>query len=190
MITVIFQCSAIIRGMGKAGQALKQVLESHGISQSSLATALEVDRPIVHRWFHGQVDPTAETVVTLVEALRGLHPGAADEFVRLYLGSPPHSQASEVSIMSGQSLPTSERVNVAVLTRIFADTTNSYKYLFFLSLLDILNRRNFEVLSPISFQEMIVEMLANAWFPHTFFKLSFGAQDQIANKLDSLALVV
>lgn len=176
--------------MAKAGDALRQTLEGHGISQNQLATALEVPRPTVFRWFHGQVDPTAETVVTIVDTLRGLDPGAADEFVRLYLGSPFHTQANEISIMSGQSLPTSEQVNVAALTRIFADTTNSYKYLFFLSLLDILNRRHFEVLSPISFQEMIVEMLANAWFPHTFFKLSFGAQDQIANKLDSLALVV
>ena len=176
--------------MGKAGDALRQALEGHGISQNQLAAALAVPRPTVFRWFHGQVDPTAETVVTIVEALRGLDSGAADEFIRLYLDSPSHAQANEVSIISGQSLPTSEQVNVAALTRIFADTTNSYKYLFFLSLLDILNRRHFEVLSPISFQEMIVEMLANAWFPHTFFKLSFGAQDQIANKLDSLALVV
>lgn len=176
--------------MGKAGQALRQALETYGISQSSLAAAMEVDRPIVHRWFHGQVDPTAETVVAIVDTLRELDPGAADEFVRLYLGSSSHGLSTEVSIVSGQSLPSSEQVNVAALTRIFADTTNSYKYLFFLSLLDILNRRHFEVLSPISFQEMIVEMLANAWFPHTFFKLSFGSQDQIANKLDSLALAV
>lgn len=176
--------------MGKAGNALRQTLEGHGISQNQLAAALAVPRPTVFRWFHGQVDPTAETVVTIVEALRGLDSDAADEFVRLYLGSPSHTQANEFSIMSGQSLPTSEQINVAALTRIFADTTNSYKYLFFLSLLDILNRRHFEVLSPISFQEIIVEMLANAWFPHTFFKLSFGAQDQIANKLDSLALVI
>jgi hypothetical protein len=33
-------------------------------------------------------------------------------------------------------------------------------------------------------------MLANAWYPHTYFKLSFGAQDKIAQKLDSLTLEV
>ncbi|MGB3507945.1 MAG: HNH endonuclease domain-containing protein [Microcoleaceae cyanobacterium] len=33
-----------------------------------------------------------------------------------------------------------------------------------------------------------MEILANAWYPHTYFKLSFGSQDQIANKLDSLEL--
>lgn len=33
-------------------------------------------------------------------------------------------------------------------------------------------------------------MLANAWYPHNYFKLSFGTQDQIANKLDSLILEI
>ncbi|HEY9751310.1 MAG TPA: hypothetical protein V6C46_00025, partial [Coleofasciculaceae cyanobacterium] len=33
-------------------------------------------------------------------------------------------------------------------------------------------------------------MLANAWFPHSYFKLSFGSQDKIAQQLDALALVV
>ena len=33
-------------------------------------------------------------------------------------------------------------------------------------------------------------MLANAWYPHNYFKLSFGTQDQITSKLDSLNLVI
>lgn len=33
-------------------------------------------------------------------------------------------------------------------------------------------------------------MLANKWFPHTFFRLSFGKQDKIAQKLDALELVI
>ncbi|MBM0742715.1 hypothetical protein JOY44_14050 [Phormidium sp. CLA17] len=85
-------------------------------------------------------------------------------------------------------LPQSKDLDVAALSRLFSDTTTSYKYLFFISLLDILKRRQFDVLSPISFQEIIVEMLANAWYPHTYFKLSFGSQDKIAQKLDSLIL--
>lgn len=90
--------------------------------------------------------------------------------------------------MSGQ-LPGSSQVNVLALARLFADTTNSYKYLFFLSLLDILRRNHFTIES-VDFETLIVEMLANAWFPHTFFKLSFGSQDKIAQKLDSLSLIV
>lgn len=85
-------------------------------------------------------------------------------------------------------LPDSEEVNVATLARLFADATNSYKYIFFLSILDILKRRKFDVSEPISFQDLIVEMLANAWYPHTYFKLSFGTRDQITKNLDSLPL--
>ena len=89
-----------------------------------------------------------------------------------------------------KQLPLSENLNIPALSRLFVDTTNSYKYLFFLSLLDILCRRHFDAQDPISFHELIIEMLANAWYPHTFFKLSFGTQDKIAKKLNSLDLVV
>jgi len=89
-----------------------------------------------------------------------------------------------------ESLPSSDNLNVSGLSRLFEDTTNSYKFLFFLSLLDILRRRYFDVSDSISFEDLIIEMLANAWYPHTFFKLSFGRQDKVAQKLDSLDLVI
>lgn len=86
------------------------------------------------------------------------------------------------------NLPIADNLNISALAGLFDSTTNSYKYLYFLSLLDILKRRNFNNLSAISFREIIVEMLANAWYPHKYFKLSFGKIDQIANKLDNLEL--
>ena len=86
------------------------------------------------------------------------------------------------------NLPIAYNLNISALSGLFDSTTNSYKYLYFLSLLDILKRRNFDNLSAISFREIIVEMLANAWYPHKYFKLSFGKIDQIANKLDNLEL--
>ena len=60
----------------------------------------------------------------------------------------------------------------------------------FIPLLNILRRHPFQPTSPIAFSDLIVEMLANAWFPHRDFKLSFGSQDKIAQQLDALALVV
>jgi hypothetical protein len=88
------------------------------------------------------------------------------------------------------SLPISNSLNISALSGLFNETTTSYKYLYFLSLLDILKRNNFDVSCPITFQEIIIEMLANAWFPHTYFKLSFGTQDKITQKLDSLNLEI
>ena len=73
--------------MGKAGQALRKVLEFYNISQSLLAKELGVERPIVFRWFHERTDPTAETVAEIVQTLRHINISAATDFVEAYLGN-------------------------------------------------------------------------------------------------------
>ena len=75
-----------IEGMGKAGKALRQVLETYSITQNKLAVALGVKPYAVFRWYHEQSDPSAETAVDIAKALQGIDPAAADEFVKLYLG--------------------------------------------------------------------------------------------------------
>lgn len=85
-------------------------------------------------------------------------------------------------------LPDSDQVNVEALSHLFRRTTTSYKYLFFLSILDLLKKRQFKATDYISFQEIIVEMLTNAWYPYAYFQLSFGTTDQITQQLDSLGL--
>jgi transcriptional regulator with XRE-family HTH domain len=72
--------------MGRAGKALRYVLDTYGISQNKLATVLGVKRYVVFRWFHEQTDPNAETVAEIVKVLKQIEPSAAEEFVRLYLG--------------------------------------------------------------------------------------------------------
>ncbi len=72
--------------MGRASQALKQVLDTYGISQNQLAVTMGVERGSVFRWYHDKRDPTAETVVEIVEALKDLNFQAAEDFVRQYLG--------------------------------------------------------------------------------------------------------
>ena len=72
--------------MGKAGLALRRVLETHNISQNKLAVALGVKPFVVHRWFHEKTDPSAETAADIAKALQEMDRAAADEFVRLYLG--------------------------------------------------------------------------------------------------------
>lgn len=72
--------------MGKAGEALRQVLETYSISQNKLAVALGIERGSVYRWVHEIRDPTAETVRDIVKVLRGINPAAAEKFVELYLG--------------------------------------------------------------------------------------------------------
>ncbi|WP_460194379.1 HNH endonuclease domain-containing protein [Thermosynechococcus sp. FA-CM-4201] len=86
------------------------------------------------------------------------------------------------------SLPSSESLDIATFSRLLDDTTNSYKFLFFISLLDILSSRLFEVTSPISLKDLAIEMLVNAWYPHSVFRLSFGLRDMVTEKLNSLNL--
>lgn len=80
------QSSDTIGVMGKAGKALKQALEAYGISQNKLAVTLGVDRSVVFNWFHEKRDPSAETVVQIASALKGINPDAAAEFIKLYVG--------------------------------------------------------------------------------------------------------
>lgn len=72
--------------MGKASQALKQVLEEYQISQNKLAVALGIDRSAVFKWVHGQREPTSDTIVEIVKVLKQINVDAARQFVWLYLG--------------------------------------------------------------------------------------------------------
>jgi len=189
--------------MGKAGRVLKEVLETHRISQGKLATSLGIARSNVYRWVNEIRDPGSETVLTIVEALREINPSAAEDFMGLYTSdstedeeqpelSTESTEESKVNPISNNviGLPQVEGLDISAFSRLFTDRTNSYKYIFFLSILDILSRRNFDASSPISFREITIEMLANAWYPNSYFNLSFGLQDQIANKLKSLNLEI
>lgn len=71
--------------IGKAGQALKQVLETYSISQYSLSVEMNVERSNIYRWVNEKRDPTAETVIEIVRALKTLNPEAAKAFAKLYL---------------------------------------------------------------------------------------------------------
>jgi predicted transcriptional regulator len=105
--------------MGQAGKALRKVLETYGISQSSLATALGVDRPIVFRWFHERTDPTAETVASIVRVLRQINPIAAREFIQCYLVEPTQDEEMGLTVAPLQELPKSGTVDVSILSRLF-----------------------------------------------------------------------
>ncbi|MCT7980494.1 hypothetical protein [Laspinema olomoucense] len=86
------------------------------------------------------------------------------------------------------SLPPCETLDISAVGKFFQNTTNSYKYLLFLSLLKIINSRKFEVSCPIEFRELTIEMLVNAWYPYAYYKLSLGSQDTIGEQLEAIGL--
>jgi transcriptional regulator with XRE-family HTH domain len=80
--------------MGKAGKALKQVLETYNISQNRLAVTMGINRSTVSQWFNEQRDPSAEAITEIVAALERLNEVAARDFLVLYLGRIVRTESS------------------------------------------------------------------------------------------------
>lgn len=73
--------------MGKAGDALKNVLDAYGITQYALAKQMGIERNSLYRWVHSVRDPAADRVVEMVRALKAINPEAARAFIDRYLGN-------------------------------------------------------------------------------------------------------
>ncbi len=71
--------------MGRAGKALRQVLETYSISQNQLAVTMDVGRSSINRWVNESRDPAAEAVADIVHALEKIDRSAAEDFLTLYL---------------------------------------------------------------------------------------------------------
>lgn len=71
-------------------------------------------------------------------------------------------------------LPYSNKLPIDRLGSCFDDTTNAYKFYWFLAMLDSILENN---TTTISTKDLAVRMIADAWYPLDYFKLSFGKQD-------------
>ena len=93
-------------------------------------------------------------------------------------------------IENEHGLPHSDSLDIQTLSRLFDRKTTSYKLIFFYSLLEITKKNLFDSNQVINLQDLNVDMLVNSWYPHSVFRLSFGYQDTIANKLDELQIEI
>ena len=75
-------------------------------------------------------------------------------------------------------LPKSNTLPIENLSACFKDTTNAYKFYWFLSILDFIVEKN---LKHIPIKEVAIRMISNAWYPLDYYKLSFGKQDGFKN---------
>lgn len=76
-------------------------------------------------------------------------------------------------------LPKNNRLPISSFAGIFSNTTATYKFYWFVAMLDIIvNERK----TRISFWEIIAGMVAESWFPIHYFKLSFGKSDSLFEK--------
>ncbi len=74
-----------MRNMGRAGKALKYVLQQYGISQNRLAVTMGVARSTVNQWVNEVSDPLADSIPEIINALDELEPSAAQIFLQLYI---------------------------------------------------------------------------------------------------------
>ena len=81
------------------------------------------------------------------------------------------------------NLPTDKNVDTRSLAQIYNNTVATYKYYWFVSILDIVVK---EQRRRISFWEIIVGMIAEAWYPIHYFRLSFGKSDSLYNQIIEL----
>ena len=76
------------------------------------------------------------------------------------------------------NIPQSRLLSTVRLGKIFANTVATYKYFWFLSILQI--HAKTETLH-ISVWDIVIRMIANAWYPVLYFRLSFGKSDSLFN---------
>lgn len=77
------------------------------------------------------------------------------------------------------SLPQNNKLPISCLAGIFSNTTATYKFYWFVAMLDIVVK---ERKTRISFWEIIAGMVSESWFPIHYFKLSFGKSDSLFEK--------
>lgn len=76
-------------------------------------------------------------------------------------------------------LPHSDILSTKNLSRVFNNTTATYKFYWFQSLLQMHNE---EGAFRMNVWDLVVRMVANAWYPIHYFRLSFGSMDSL-NKI-------
>ncbi len=73
------------------------------------------------------------------------------------------------------------------LSSVFYNTTTSYKFYWFISLLKLLAEREDR---KIPIKDILVKMICNAWYPINYFKLNFGFSDKLDQNIDTIQSVL
>lgn len=81
------------------------------------------------------------------------------------------------------SLPSEPNLPTEKLSAVFSNVTNSYKFFWFWAILDSLKENQN---TQISFENLSIKMIANAWIMIDFYKLSLGKQDQFLVHINTL----
>ena len=73
-------------------------------------------------------------------------------------------------------LPLSDKLTISRLGKVFSKTVATYKYFWFVSIMQIHAKSNN---LRINVWDIVIRMVANAWYPIHYFRLSFGKSDSL-----------
>lgn len=79
-------------------------------------------------------------------------------------------------------LPKDQNVNVSLLSSVFRNTVATYKFYWFLAILECVE----EGVDEIEKRELFARMIANAWYTVNYFHISFGKQDKIQEAIETI----
>src|SRR5574344_2415214 len=81
------------------------------------------------------------------------------------------------------NLPKDKNVDTRSLAQIYNNTVATYKFYWFVAILDIVVK---EQRRQISVWEIIVGMITEAWYPIHYFRLSFGKSDSLFDRAKTI----
>lgn len=85
-------------------------------------------------------------------------------------------KAIDLRRVTPMALPSNKTLSIHQLSQIFNNTTATYKFYWFASVLDFVAK---EGRTNMSFWEVIAGMIAQSWYPIHYFKISFGKSDSL-----------
>jgi hypothetical protein len=80
------------------------------------------------------------------------------------------------------NLPTSDNLPINKLVSVFANTSATYKFYWFLAILELVEEGN----TTIPKRKIFARMLSNSWYTVNYFQVSFGKQDLIQEAVRSI----
>lgn len=81
------------------------------------------------------------------------------------------------------TIPFDSKLPIKKLSGVFNNTTNSYKYYWFLA---ILNQVKKSGTTSFKIDDLVIEMIGEIWYPINYYKLNFGKQDQFSKGIHAL----
>jgi hypothetical protein len=80
------------------------------------------------------------------------------------------------------NLPTSNNLPINKLASVFGSTTATYKFYWFLALIELVEEGNIE----IDKKKIFARMISNSWYTINYFKLSFGKSDKFQIAVETI----